>query len=120
MKDATIIAHADKSILKIEGLKVSGFKPHELEALLTNRLETLVRVIGVTGESIEMDVYGLDPDQIMKDEEGIVTAVSAVKGVEATEIVRMEKARKAIPVNIADIPLKNPGGCAKERWLSHD
>ena len=63
-----IIAAADKSILKISGIHVRGLNTQDLERRLSERLHTLVRVIGVTGEQIEMDVYGIDPAQIRKDE----------------------------------------------------
>ena len=44
-----IIAAADKSILKISGIHVRGLNTQDLERRLSERLHTLVRVIGVTG-----------------------------------------------------------------------
>ena len=66
-----IIAAADKSILKISGIHVRGLNTQDLERCLSERLHTLVRVIGVTGEQIEMDVYGIDTAQIRKDEKAV-------------------------------------------------
>ena len=120
MENNIIIAHADKTILKISGIKVKGFKPYELEAQLGKRLDTLVRIIGVTGESIEMDIYNLEPEQILKDEEGIVKAVSTIEGVNATEVIRIEKTEKAIPIDISNIKQKKKDGCSMERWLKYD
>ena len=70
-----IIAAADKSILKISGIHVRGLNTQDLERRLSERLHTLVRVIGVTGEQIEMDVYGIDPAQIRKDEKAVIQDV---------------------------------------------
>ena len=56
MEHQYIIAHADKSVLKISGLTVKGLNTLQIEELLAAKLKTAVRVIGVTGESIEMDV----------------------------------------------------------------
>ena len=56
MEHQYIIAHADKSVLKISGLTVKGLNTLQIEELLAAKLKTAVRVIGVTGESIEMDL----------------------------------------------------------------
>ncbi len=62
MSQEYIIAYADKSVLKISGLSVKGMSTTEVEKLLQDKLQAIVRIIGVTGESIEMDVYDAEPD----------------------------------------------------------
>ena len=67
-----IIAHADKLVMKISGLRVKGLNTKQLEQILMEKLHTLVRVIGVTGEDIEMDVYNIEPDQIQRNAKGLI------------------------------------------------
>ena len=66
MEHEYIIAHADKSVLKISGLEVKGLNTKQLEKILGDKLHTFVRVIGVTGNNIEMDVYDIEPEQVRK------------------------------------------------------
>ncbi|MFP4380457.1 MAG: hypothetical protein ACLFUS_08140 [Candidatus Sumerlaeia bacterium] len=114
----TIIAFADKTVLQIEGLRVHGLRPCDLEKTLSEKLQTTVRVIGVTGESIEMDVYDLPPEAILKDEAGLIKAVSASEGIEASDVIRIASAKKAVPVDIHKLP-DGPRGCLGERWRRH-
>ena len=58
MAETAVIVHADKTVMRITGLRVQGLDTRALEQLLAERLATAVRVIGVTGEAVEMDVYG--------------------------------------------------------------
>ena len=99
-----IIAAADKSILKISGIHVRGLNTQDLERRLSERLHTLVRVIGVTGEQIEMDVYGIDPAQIRKDEKAVIQAISLVEGISAEDLCQISVSEKIIDVNIDDVP----------------
>lgn len=101
-----IIAAADKSILKISGIHVRGLNTQDLERRLSERLHTLVRVIGVTGEQIEMDVYGIDPAQIRKDEKAVIQAISLVEGISAEDLCQISVSEKIIDVNIDDVPDK--------------
>ena len=112
-----IIAHANKTVLKIHGLKVKGLNARALEETLTTRLRSVVRVIGVTGESVDMDVYGLDEQSILKDEAGIIRAVSLTEGITATEVAKIACATKIVPVDYNAIPDLRVG-CAKERWMN--
>ena len=81
MEHQYIIAHADKSVLKISGLTVKGLNTLQIEELLAAKLKTAVRVIGVTGESIEMDVYQIEPEKIRRDQKGIIEAVALAEGI---------------------------------------
>ena len=49
MAEEFIIAYADKSVLKISGLSVKGMSTTQVEQILQDKLQTIVRVIGVTG-----------------------------------------------------------------------
>lgn len=112
-----IIAAADKSILKISGIQVQGLNTRDLEQRLIQRLHTLVRVIGVTGDRIEMDVYGLEPEQIRRDKQQLINAVSLVEGVSATEVCTLAVSEKIVEVDIQQLPDKPYYGCARERWV---
>ena len=63
-----IIAFADKTVFSIKGLEVKGLNTEQIEDALMKKLGTIVRVIGVTSDRIEMDVYGIEPEQILRDE----------------------------------------------------
>ncbi|WP_298016355.1 hypothetical protein [uncultured Dysosmobacter sp.] len=112
-----IIAAADKSILKIFGVSIKGLNTRDLEQRLSERLHTLVRVIGVTGQQIEMDVYGIEPEQIRRDEQALLQAVSLVEGVTANELCTLAVSEKIVDVDIQKVPDKPYYGCARERWV---
>lgn len=112
-----IIAHADKSVLKISGLKVRGLNTRQLEELLGEKLQTFVRVIGVTGENIEMDVYGIDPEQVRRDEKGLLETVVLTEGITATDLARLTCSEKIVEVDFASIPDTPISACAQERWM---
>jgi len=113
--DDYVIAYANKTIIKINGLKIKGLNANKLEVLLSSQLQSDVRIIGVTGDSIVMDVYGVDEKQILKDEAGMIHAISLFEGITATEVAEMAYAKKIVPVNFNEIPRKLDG-CAGERW----
>ena len=46
MEQEYIIAHADKTVLRISGLKIHGMDTRQVEELLEKKLHTFVRVIG--------------------------------------------------------------------------
>ncbi|TYP55455.1 hypothetical protein [Thermosediminibacter litoriperuensis] len=120
MGNSHVIVYVDKTMVKITGVKVKGLKPFELELTLKNLIGRPVRVIGVTADSVEMDVYGLAPEAIYKNEEGIVKAVSTVSGITASDVMRIASAEKAVEVSIEEIPRGEYNGCARERWLKLD
>ena len=89
MAETAVIVHADKTVMRITGLRVQGLDTRALEQLLAERLATAVRVIGVTGEAVEMDVYGAPDEAVLRDEGGsdyvyVVQDGAAVKRVVET------------------------------------
>ena len=94
-----------------------GLNTQDLERRRSERLHALVRVMGVTGEQIEMDVYGIDPAQIRKDEKAVIQAISLVEGISAEDLCQISVSEKIIDVNIDDVPDKPYHGCARERWI---
>ena len=113
---ANLIVYADKTVLRIRGVQVRGLRPAELEDALSERLATVVRVIGATGTSLDMDVYGLGPEAILTDAAGMVRAVSAVPGIRAEDVVTMESGKRIVEVDAAELPDTAWTGCAGERW----
>ena len=118
MEHQFIIAHADKTVLKIGGLRVKGLNTRQLEELLEAKLQTPVRVIGVTGDRVEMDVYGLDPEQIAQDEQGIIQTISLAHGITASEVAAISCNKKIVPVNFDAIPEHPISDCPRERWIN--
>ncbi|WP_343207950.1 hypothetical protein [Anaerolentibacter hominis] len=117
-QNSYVIVHADKTVLKIAGLTVKGLDTRSLEALLSEKLKSTVRVIGVTGTSIDMDVYGLDPEAVLKDPSGLIQAVALCDGITAGEVTRLSQAERIVPVDFDQIPDKPVSACAKERWIT--
>lgn len=117
MSDSQIIVQADKTVVKITGLNIKGLNTTQLEDILTEKLVSMVRIIGVTGTSIEMDIYGLDDSCIIKDEIGIIKAVSLAEGITASEVAQISFAQKITEIDYSNIPPKLDNACMKERWL---
>lgn len=120
MADENVIVYTDKTVVKVQGLDIKGLDTRTLEKILMDRFHSIVRVIGVTGSSIDMDIYGIEPEQIMRDENGLIRAISTTEGVTATEFAKLAGAEKIVPVDIDDIPQPKHDYCARERWLHHD
>lgn len=118
--DTSVIAYIDKTVIRIKGINVKGLKPVELEKKLEGIIQRSIRVIGVTGESIEMDAYNIEPEAILKDENGIITAISTVEGITATELTKIDSTKKIVEVNVENIPKGEYDGCQKERWNDLD
>lgn len=110
-----IIAYADKTILKIRNIDIKGLNTTELENMLMNRLNTIVRVIGVTGSSIEMDIYKTAPEDIYKNAQGIITALSLTEGITAQNVVELS-ATQAVDVDFDHLEIVEGISCARERW----
>ncbi len=113
-----IIAYVDKTVVKIGGIKVTGLKPYELEKKIEEVIDKRVRIIGVTGNSIDMDVYGLDEKSIYENEQGIIKAISITEGITASEVIKIDSAEKIVEVDYENIPTGDYDGCIKERWLN--
>ncbi len=117
MANEHIIVQVDKTVVKISGLSVRGLNIGELERLLRERLQSLVRVIGVTGESVELDVYGVDEADILRDEDGLIRTVALARGITVSDVSRMERVEKIREVPYDRIPPYIAGTCTGERWL---
>jgi hypothetical protein len=111
-----IIAYADKTVLRIEGAAVSGLDPRELEETLSRKLNSVVRVIGVTGSSLEFDIYGIDPEKLYRDEREILQAVSLTDGITGLDVMRIARAEKIVPVSYDELDRRAKTGCSRERW----
>lgn len=113
-----IIAYVDKTVVKIRGLKVTGLKPYELEKRIEDVIDSRVRIIGVTGNSIDMDIYGMDKEAIFENEAGIIEAISITEGITALDVMKIDSAEKILEVDYENIPTGEYSGCAKERWIN--
>lgn len=113
-----IVAYIDKTIVKISGIKVQGIKPIEVEKLVSERIGRPIRVIGVTSDSLEMDVYGLEPEAILRDNTGIIKAISMVPGLLAADVARIDSAEKAQPVSAEELTRSGGAACPRERRLA--
>lgn len=116
MDNNKIIAFADKTVFSISGLEIKGLNIEEIEDNLIKKFGTLVRVIGVTGEHIEMDVYGIYPEQIMKDQNEVIKAVACAEGVTLTDLAQVEKAERIVDINYDEVTPESHLYCARERW----
>jgi len=117
MNHEYIIAYADKSVLKISGLNVKGLNTKQLEEIIAKKLNTLVRVIGVTGDNIEMDVYGIEPEYVRKNEKGLIESIAFSEGITVTELTKIVCSNKIVEVDYSSIPQEPISDCAKERWM---
>ena len=117
MSQEYIIAYADKSVLKISGLSVKGMSTTQVEKIQQDKLKAIVRVIGVTGESIEMDVYDAEPDQIRKNADGVVEALALAEGITVSDLTKVSCSDKIVEVDWKDIPDEPRSDCARERWI---
>jgi sensor domain CHASE-containing protein len=112
-----IIAYVDKTIVKITGLRIQGVKPNVIEQLVADQIHRPVRVIGVTGDSLQMDVYDLEPDAILRDEAGVIKAISLAPGLTVSDVAQIDSAEKARTVDMQELAGNQTTGCLKERWL---
>ena len=117
MDDNKVIVQVDKTVIKITGLEIKGLNIHELEKILKDRLKSVVRVIGVTGSSVEMDIYGVEEADILKDGDGIIKAVAIAEGITITDVTKMMSVEKIKTVSADSLPEYHEGMCMKERWL---
>ena len=76
----------------------------------------MVRVIGVTSSRIEMDVYGISPEQIRRDENDVIKAVACAEGISLTDLAQIESSERIVEVDFNDISTETAPYCARERW----
>lgn len=111
-----IVAFADKTVLLVSGLAVKGLRTDQLEEILMEKFASVVRVIGVTGDHVEMDVYGIEPEYILKNEDDIIQAVACADGITLTELAQITQAEKAVAVDYEEIETPESPYCPWEKW----
>ncbi len=116
-KDIKVIVQVDKTVVKITGVEVKGLNIQQLEEILKDKLKSLVRIIGVTGSSIEMDIYGVEEEDILREEDGLITAISLADGISVSDVTSLSSVQKIQSVNIDSVPEYIENGCRGERWL---
>jgi hypothetical protein len=117
MKDDTkIIVQVDKTVVKVTGLEVKGLNIQQLEEIIIDKLKSVIRIIGVTGNSIEMDVYGVEEEDILREEDGIIKAIALADGITISDLSTLSSVKKIQSVDINYIPEYIEGGCKGERW----
>lgn len=113
-----VVVQVDKTVVKITGLSVKGLNIQDLEEKLREKVKGLIRVIGVTGDSLEMDVYGIDAEDILRDKDGIIKVISTTDGIKATDVVQL-LSKNIRSVDIDNIP-DYISDCVGERWVEHE
>ncbi|MBP1764047.1 MAG: uncharacterized protein H6Q65_1105 [Firmicutes bacterium] len=112
-----IVAYVDKTIVKITGIQIQGIKPIELEKAVAAKIGCPVRVIGVTSTSLKMDVYGLDPESILRDEQGLLQTISLIPGLTASDVTQIATAEKAKEISAEELAKRTRTCCPKENWV---
>ena len=112
-----VLVQVDKTVVKVTGINIKGLNIQQLEAILKEKLVSVVRIIGVTGSSIEMDLYGVEEEDLKKNEEGIIQAVALADGITLTDLAQIAAINKMKEVDIDHVPAYHHGQCMKERWL---
>lgn len=118
--DTKVIVQVDKTVVKIEGINVKGLNIQQLEELLQDKLKSMTRIIGVTGNSIEMDVYGIEEEDILREENGLIKTIALADGINISDVTKLSSVKKIKSVDINSIPEYMENGCKGERWHSID
>ena len=116
-ENAQIFVQIDKTVVKITGLSVRGLNTVGLEGALKKRMGGVVRIIGVTGDSLAMDVYGLEETDILRNEEGLIKAIAMAEGITLTDVASLAAVKKIRAVDVDEVPDYIEGGCPAERWI---
>lgn len=117
MDDTHIFVQVDKTVVRITGLSVQNLNIRQLEDLLQSRLKTMLRIIGVTGSTLEMDVYGMEESDILRDARGLIRVLAIADGIRVSDVTQLESVRKIRSVDFDHIPAHREGACMSERWL---
>lgn len=112
-----IVAYIDKTIVKITGIRIQGIKPVDLEKAVAEKLGCPVRVIGVSSHSLQMDIYGLEPESVLRDEKGLIRIISLIPGLTASDVAQIVTAEKAREVSAEELAKKPRASCPKENWV---
>lgn len=115
-EDTKIIVQVDKTVVKITGLEIKGLNIQQLEEILKNKLKSLIRIIGVSGSSIEMDIYGIEEEDILREETGLIKAIALADGITISDVTSLSSVEKIQSVDIGSIPEYTESGCKGERW----
>lgn len=118
--DTKIIVQVDKTVVKVTGLEVKGLNIQQLEEIIIDKLKSVIRIIGVTGNSIEMDVYGVEEEDILREEDGLIKAIALAEGITTSDLSALSSVKKIQSVDINSIPDYIEGGCKGERWQKSD
>ena len=116
MTQEAIIAYVDKSVVKITGLRIKGLNTQDVEKTLSEQLGSFVRVIGVTGGEIEMDVYNANPEAVRRNAQGLIEALALTEGITATEIAELSCSERITEVDFEELSGLFVSDCARERW----
>ena len=117
MEDTHIFVQVDKTVVRITGLSVQNLNLQQLEEILQKKLKTMLRIIGVTGSTLEMYVYGLDEADILRSAQGVIQAIATADGIHVSDVTQLESARRIRSVDFDHIPEHREGECMSERWL---
>lgn len=104
MGDTNVFVNVDKTVVKITGLEVRGLNIQQLETILQEKLKTLTRIIGVTGDSIELDAYGIEEEEILRDDDGLIKAIALADGIKVSDITQLSQVKKIHQVDYDHIP----------------
>ncbi|MGL4791492.1 MAG: hypothetical protein ACRCW1_08800 [Anaerotignaceae bacterium] len=117
MDNNKVIVHVDKTVVKVTGIEVKGLNINQLEEVIQEKLKSVIRIIGVTGNSVEMDVYGVEEEAILKDEDGFIKAIAIAEGITISDISKISSVEKIKTIDVENLPPYKEGSCLKERWL---
>ena len=117
MDDKKTIVQVDKTIVKVSGLKVKGLNIQQLEGILADKLKSIIRIIGVTGSSIDMDVYGVDEEAILQAEDSLIKAISLADGISISDMSSLSSVKKVQSVDIDNVSDYMKNGCRREGWM---
>lgn len=118
--NTNVIVQVDKTVVKVTGIKVKGLNIQQLEEYINKKVKNVIRVIGVTGNSIEMDVYGVEEEDILREQDGIIKAISLADGITISDLSKISSVEKIQSVDIDSIPEHIEKGCMGERWNKID
>lgn len=76
-----------------------------------------MRIIGVTGTGIEMDVYGVPEEALRRDERGMIEAMSLCEGITVSDLTEMEQCSRIREVPFESLPAYTMDACQGEKWI---
>ncbi|MDK2918178.1 MAG: hypothetical protein PWQ37_911 [Candidatus Petromonas sp.] len=114
--DTKVIVQVDKTVVKVTGLEVKGLNIQQLEEIINDKLKSVIRIIGVTGNSLEMDVYGVEEEDILREKSGLIKAIALADGITVSDLTKLSSVKKIQSVDINSVPDYIENGCMGERW----